>query len=69
MPHQVRAVGDDMPVADLPIAVVVASSEQQSDIIEVVASRAGEALKIDRRTYQSPIQKFLRRSNTLRFCG
>lgn len=41
-----------MPVADLPIAVVVASSEQQSDIIEVVASRAGEALKIDRRTYQ-----------------
>ena len=58
-----------MPVADLPIAVVVASSEQQSDIIEVVASRAGEALKIDRRTYQSPIQKFLRRSNTLRFCG
>ncbi|RYE67698.1 MAG: TonB-dependent receptor [Rhizobiaceae bacterium] len=41
-----------MPAAFLPQAIETASVENQADVIEVIGTRAQEAEKIDRRTYQ-----------------
>jgi outer membrane receptor for ferrienterochelin and colicin len=41
-----------MVATDLPAIVQPSTANDQSDVIEIVGTRAGQALKIDRRTYQ-----------------